>query len=127
MGYRALADVILVLHLCFVLFVVLGALLLVRWPRVAFVHLPAAAWGVWIEYAGAICPLTPLEQQLRQRGGETAYAGGFVEHYITAALYPAGLTRGIQLVLGSGVLLLNLILYLRWWHRRARRRSLEAA
>ena len=127
MGYRALADVILVLHLCFVLFVVLGALLLVRWPRVAFVHLPAAAWGVWIEYAGAICPLTPLEQQLRQRGGETAYAGGFVEHYITAVLYPAGLTRGIQLVLGSGVLLLNLILYLRWWRRRARRRSLEAA
>jgi len=127
MGYRALADVILVLHLGFVLFVVLGGLLLVRWPWIAFVHLPAAAWGVWIEYAGAICPLTPLEQQLRQRGGETAYAGGFVEHYITAVLYPAGLTRGIQLVLGSGVLLLNLILYLRWWRRRARRRSLEAA
>lgn len=127
MGYRALADVILVLHLGFVLFVVLGGVLLVRWPRLAFVHLPAAAWGVWIEYAGAICPLTPLEQQLRQRGGETAYTGGFVEHYIMAVLYPAGLTRGIQLVLGSGVLLLNLILYLRWCRRRAHRRSFEAA
>jgi hypothetical protein len=126
MGYRALADLILVLHLGFVLFVVLGALLLVRRPRIAFVHLPAAAWGVWIEYAGAICPLTPLEQQLRQRGGETAYAGGFVEHYVTAVLYPAGLTRGIQLVLASGVLLLNVILYLRWWRRRTRR-SLETA
>src|ERR687889_2933712 len=94
MPYRALADAVLVLHLAFVLFVVLGGLLVLRWPRLAWLHLPAAIWGVLIEFAGFVCPLTPLEVGLRRLGGEAGYEGGFIEHYLTGALYPAGLNRG---------------------------------
>jgi hypothetical protein len=109
--YRALADAVLVLHLGFVLFVVLGGLPVLRWTRVAWLHIPAAIWGVLIEYTGWICPLTPLENSLRARGGETGYAGGFIEHYIQPVLYPAGLTRGTQMVLGSLALVVNLTAY----------------
>ena len=111
MWYRAAADLVLITHFAFVLFVVLGGLLVIRWPRLAWVHVPVAVYGAIIEFLGFICPLTPLENTLRQRGGEAGYAGGFVEHYITATIYPAGLTRGIQLVLGVGVLVLNAVLY----------------
>ena len=111
MIYRVLADLVLVLHLGFVLFVVLGGLLVVRWPQMAWVHIPAAVWGVLIEYSGWICPLTPLENSFRVRGGEAGYSGGFIQHYIQPLLYPNGLTRGTQLVLGSVVLLLNLAAY----------------
>jgi len=109
--YRVLADLVLVVHLCFVLFVVLGGLAILRWPRLAFLHVPAAVWGVLIEYSGWICPLTPLENSLRVRGGEAGYSGGFIQHYIQPTLYPAGLTRPVQLVLGSIVLVLNLAAY----------------
>jgi len=109
--YRALADLILALHLVFVLFVVLGGLLVLKWPRAAWLHIPAAIWGVLIEYTGWICPLTPLENSLRTRGGEAGYNGGFIEHYIQPLLYPAGLTRSTQVVLGSLVLALNLTAY----------------
>jgi len=109
--YRALADLVLVVHLTFVLFVVLGGLLVLRWPRAAWLHVPAAIWGVLIEYTGWICPLTPLENSFRTRGGEMGYSGGFIEHYIQPLLYPAGLTRSTQLVLGSLVLVLNLTAY----------------
>jgi hypothetical protein len=109
--YRGLADLVLVVHLAFVLFVVLGGLLALRWPRVAWVHVPVALYGATIEFVGFICPLTPLEIWLRRRGGEAGYEGGFIEHYIMAALYPTGLTREIQLALGVGVLLLNAIVY----------------
>jgi hypothetical protein len=109
--YRALADLILALHLGFVLFVVLGGMLVLRWPRAAWLHLPAAIWGVLIEFTGWICPLTPLENSLRTRGGEAGYSGGFIEHYIQPLLYPAGLSRQTQVVLGSVVLLLNLTAY----------------
>jgi len=109
--YRALADLVLVVHLLFVLFVVLGGLLVLRWPVVAWLHIPAAVWGVLIEYTGWICPLTPLENSLRIRGGEVGYSGGFIQHYIQPLLYPAGLTRETQLVLGSVALLLNLSAY----------------
>jgi uncharacterized protein DUF2784 len=109
--YRALADLVLVVHFAFVLFVVLGGLLVLRWPRAAWLHVPAAIWGVLIEYTGWICPLTPLENSLRMRGGEAGYSGGFIEHYIQPLLYPAGLTRSTQVVLGSLALVLNLTAY----------------
>ena len=117
MPYRALADLVLVLHLGFVLFVVLGGLLVLRWPLLAWLHLPAAAWGALIEFAGWICPLTPLEQRLRVLAGDGGYQGGFIEHYVTAWLYPAGLTRSTQLLLGVLVILVNLLIYLRLLRR----------
>jgi hypothetical protein len=109
--YRTLADLILALHLAFVLFVVLGGLLVLRWRRIAWVHIPGAIWGVLIEYTGWICPLTPLENSFRIRGGQAGYSGGFIEHYIQPLLYPAGLTRSTQVVLGSVVLALNVTAY----------------
>jgi hypothetical protein len=120
MLFRSAADLVLVVHLAFVLFVVLGGLLALRWRRVAWVHVPVALYGAAIEFVGFICPLTPLEVWLRRRGGEAGYEGGFVEHYVTAALYPSGLTREIQIALGTGVLVLNAIVYLVWWRRRER-------
>ena len=106
-----LADVVVVLHFAFVLFVVLGGLLVLRWRWVAYLHIPAAIWGVLIEFAGWVCPLTPLENRLRTAAGQAGYQGDFVEHYILPALYPAPLTRNIQLVLGCLVLGLNLGIY----------------
>ena len=119
MPYRLLADLVVVAHLLFVLFVVAGGLLVLRWPRLAWLHVPAAVWGALIEFAGWICPLTPLENRLRRLGGEAGYEGGFVEEYLLAILYPAGLTRTHQLVLGALVLALNLGVYgyVLWRHR----------
>lgn len=111
MIYRSLADLVLVVHLAFVLFVVLGGLLVLRWRWVALLHVPAAIWGILIEYTGGICPLTPLENWLRQLGGEAGYAGGFIQHYIQPVLYPSGLTRGTQIVLGTLALLFNIAAY----------------
>ena len=120
---RALADLVLLVHLAFVLFVVLGGLLVLRRRRWAWLHLPCAAWGVLIEFAGWICPLTPLEVSLRMRGGEAGYAGDFIGHYVTAALYPEGLTRGVQVALGSVALLLNAAVYAWIVGRRRRLRA----
>lgn len=111
MLHRGLADIVLVVHFAFVLFVVLGGLLVLRWPRVVWAHVPIAVYGAVIEFAGFICPLTPLENSLRRRGGEAGYEGGFIEQYITATLYPAGLTREIQVGLGVAVLVLNAAIY----------------
>lgn len=111
MSYRVLADLVLILHLGFVVFVVLGGLLVLRWPAIMALHIPAAVWGVMIEFTGWLCPLTPLENWLRVRGGELGYSGGFIEHYIQPVLYPSGLTRGIQIALGTLVVLLNLTAY----------------
>jgi hypothetical protein len=118
MTYRWLADFVLVLHAGFVAFVMLGGLLVLRWPRVAWVHLPVVAWGAGIEFAGGICPLTPLENHWRRLAGEAGYGGGFVEHYLLAALYPHGLTRTVQVALGLLVLGVNAALYARAWRRR---------
>jgi hypothetical protein len=112
MLFRLLADAIVVVHLGFVLFVVLGGLFVLRWPRMAWVHLPAAAWGAWIEFAGWICPLTPLENWLRQQGGGPVYATSFVERYVGPVLYPAALSREIQWALGGLVLAVNALVYL---------------
>ena len=111
MLYRWLADLIVVVHVAFVLFVVLGGFAVLRWPGVAWIHIPAVAWGVWVEFTGWICPLTPLEQTLRARAGEAGYAGGFIQHYLLRALYPAGLTRQVQWALGVLVLLVNVAAY----------------
>jgi len=113
MVYRILADVVAVVHFAFIVFVLLGALLLLRWPRVMWLHLPAAAWGVAIEFAGWFCPLTRLENWLLRRAGESGYEGGFVAHYIFALIYPAGLTRGVEVVIGIVVLALNVGLYVK--------------
>lgn len=111
MLYRILADAVVVLHSAFVLFVVLGGLFALRWPRAAWLHLPAALWGAGIEFAGGICPLTPLEIHLRRLGGEAGYAGGFVEHYVLPVLYPAALSRDVQTILGGIVIGLNVLIY----------------
>ena len=113
MPYRLLAGAVVVLHLGFVLFVAAGGLLVWRWRRLAWAHLPALAWGVWIELSGGICPLTPLENDLRRLGGEAAYCGDFVGHYLLPVLYPEGLDRGIQAALAAGVLALNAGVYWR--------------
>jgi hypothetical protein len=120
-----MADIVVVIHFAFVLFVVLGGLLVLRWPRLAYVHLPAATCGVLIELTGWICPLTPLEHDLRQRAGGQGYSGSFIEHYLLPVLYPAALTRDIQLILGGVALAMNLAIYayvLR--HRSGTRRPL---
>jgi hypothetical protein len=117
MVFQFLADVIVVVHFAFVLFVVLGGLLVLPWPAVRWVHLPAAAWGVWIEFTGRICPLTPLENALRLRGGEAAYSGDFVSRYVLPVLYPAGLTRPVQLFLGLIVIAVNVAVYAVLWAR----------
>ena len=122
MFYRWLADAVVVLHGVFVAFVLVGGFLALRWPRLKWVHLPAAVWGVLIEYAGWVCPLTPLENVLRARAGEAGYSGGFVEHYILPALYPGDLTSSVRWVLGSIALMVNLAAYTLMW-RRTRRRS----
>jgi hypothetical protein len=112
MRYRLAADALLLGHLAFVFFVVLGGLLALRWPRLAWAHVPAAVWGAVVEFTGWICPLTPLEVALRRAAGDAGYTGGFVEHYILAALYPNGLTRATQLTLGLAVVVLNVGIYM---------------
>ncbi|HYS59869.1 MAG TPA: DUF2784 domain-containing protein, partial [Gemmatimonadales bacterium] len=111
MVYRILADAVVLVHAAFVAFVVLGGFLAWRWRWVVWLHVPCALWGVAIEYAGWICPLTPLENALRARAGLEGYRGGFVEHYVIPALYPAGLARPTQVVLGTIVLVVNLVAY----------------
>lgn len=120
MIYRIAANLVLLAHLAFVVFVVLGGWVVLRRPGLALVHVPAAAWGAWIELAGDVCPLTPLENRLRAVSGAAGYSEGFIEHYIVALVYPAGLTRPVQLALGVGVVLVNLFFYgllLRRWGR----------
>jgi len=111
MLYRWLADAVVVLHAAFVVFVVLGGVLVIRWRRLAWLHVPAAIWGALIEFAGWICPLTPLENSFRGRAGDAGYAGGFVEHYLLRALYPDGLTPSVRWLLGAIVVVVNGIAY----------------
>lgn len=116
--YARLADLVVIVHAAFVAFVALGALLVWRRPRLAWVHVPCVIWGVAIEWTGGICPLTPLEQSLRRAAGQAGYQGGFIEHYLEPILYPAGLTRTAQLVLGAAALLVNLAAYAALVRRR---------
>lgn len=117
----AVAADAVVVHLLFIVFAVLGGLLVWRWPWLVVLHLPAAAWGVLVELMRWPCPLTPLEQRLRVAAGEAGYSGGFIEHYVLPILYPAGLTPQIQIALGLFVLGLNLLIYAGLVKRRWRR------
>jgi hypothetical protein len=111
MFWRIAADALVLLHLGFILFVLLGGLLLLRWPRLLCLHLPAVAWGIVVECLHLGCPLTPWENNLRRMAGQAGYEDGFIEHYLIPLIYPAGLTPQIQLWLGSIVLLVNLNVY----------------
>ena len=111
MHYELLADAVVVMHLAFVVFAVAGGLLVWRWTRLAWAHVPAFCWAVFVEFSGWICPLTPLEKHLRWLAGEQAYHGDFVAHYLLPVLYPPGLTRPVQWMLGAFVLALNVLVY----------------
>jgi Protein of Unknown function (DUF2784) len=111
MRYALLADAVLVLHGLFIVWAVLGALAVAWRPWLAWFHLPAGAWAVWVSVSGSYCPLTPLEQSLRRAAGQAGYEGGFIEHYLTAAIYPQGLTPKLQLAFGLAVLVINVVLY----------------
>src|ERR1043166_2544889 len=119
MRYRVLADGIMLLHFAYIVFVIGGALLVLQRRWWMWLHLPAVAWGVWVEFFARMCPLTPLENALRARAGQAGYAGGFIDHYITRLVYPEGLTARGQVVLGACVVIVNVLLYTRIW-RRAR-------
>ena len=114
-----LAMLVVLLHLAFIVFVVAGGFLARRWPRLAWVHVPCAAWGVFIELSGRVCPLTPLENLLRRRAGQAGYAESFIEHYLLALVYPQCLTPGLQLAAAGLVLGANALAYGRLWRRRA--------
>ena len=119
MIYKILADALIIVHFTFILFVCLGGLLLFKSKKIAWLHIPAAFWGAVIEFTGWICPLTPLENQLRFKAEIEVYSGGFIEHYLIPIIYPEGLTRPIQWILGSAVILLNLMFYLKaFWRRK---------
>ena len=120
MLYARLADLVVLLHSLFVLFVVAGGVLVWRWPRLARIHLPAAVWGVMIEFGGWICPLTYLENYFRRQGGMAGYRETFVEHYLEPTLYPLGLTAKTQLFFGLTALGVNLACYLLLWQHRRR-------
>jgi hypothetical protein len=126
MVWRALADVVVAIHVAFVLFVVFGGLLVLRRPAIAWLHLPAAVWGAWVELVGWVCPLTPLENLLRARGGGAGYEASFVERYLLPALYPSELTRELQFALGVAVLLINAAIYGRFLANRRRRQKLHS-
>jgi len=119
--YTLAADLVFIVHLAFAAFVVLGGLLVLRWARLAWLHVPALMWGVYTEFSGVVCPLTPLEVRLRQLGGQAGYQGDFVTHYLVPILYPAHLTRAIQLGLGLAALVPNLLIYAYLVRKRATR------
>jgi uncharacterized protein DUF2784 len=123
MLYRLLADLTVLVHLAFVLFVALGGLLVWRWHQLAWVHIPCALWGIILEFAGWICPLTPLENHLRALGGEAGYSGGFIAHYILPVLYPDHLTPAFRIVLAIFALTVNLAAYTVLLHRLAQLRK----
>lgn len=109
-----MADAVVAFHAAFILFGLFGAVLLVRWPRLAWLHVPVLAWGIWIELSGNYCPLTPLENRLREEAGGVGYQGGFIDHYLTPIIYPEGLTRGTQAVFGAILIGINLLFYWRF-------------
>ncbi len=122
--YGNLATLVVIAHFAFIVFVMFGGFLAVRWMWAPWVHVPCSLWGGFVELSGRVCPLTPLENRLRRAAGSAEYAGGFIEHYLLPVMYPAGLTRPIQIALGVGVVLLNVAIYA-WVIRRRRARRAE--
>jgi len=121
MVQRILADSVLILHFMFIIFVVAGGLLALRWRWILLLQLPSALWGIFIEISGGVCPLTPLENALRRAAGSSGYSGGFVEHYLLPVVYPRSLSHSVQLVLAGAVLVTNSVIYLAVLRRRAAR------
>ncbi|MHC4934110.1 MAG: DUF2784 domain-containing protein [Planctomycetota bacterium] len=124
MVHRALADLVLVLHLAFIAFVVAGGLLSLRWRWTPLVHLPAVLWGVFVELTGRVCPLTPLENALRRASGASGYSGGFIENYLAPIIYPAVLSRQGAILLAGLLVLVNALVYLVVWRRYRRAREM---
>ena len=122
MWMRLAADAVLVVHLAFILFVVAGALLALRYAWFIWLQIPAAIWGTWVELANRVCPLTILENALRLRAGQSGYDESFIEHYLMPIIYPAGLTRSMQFWLAGILVTINLVLYTVWLLRRRKRR-----
>jgi hypothetical protein len=118
MIYGILADIVVLVHAAFVLFAVFGGFLVLRWRRLAWLHIPAVLWAALVEVAGWICPLTPQENLLRHRAGNVVYNSDFIEHYLMPILYPAALTQELQMALGLAVLFINVSVYVWVWHRR---------
>ena len=121
MPYSFLADLVVVIHFAFIVFVVMGGLLALRWRWAPWVHVPAVLWGGFVEVTGRVCPLTPLENWLRQAHGTTGYSEGFIEHYLLPIIYPSGLTPAVQLVLATALVLSNAATYVLAWRRGLRR------
>ena len=119
MIFRLLADLVVLVHVAFVLVVVTGGFVALRWRRLVWLHVPAALWGVLVELTGWVCPLTPLENALRRVAGETGYRGGFIEHYVLPLLYPVHYTLALRLVLAALVVLLNGVAYGLYFRRRS--------
>ena len=117
-----LAEIIVVLHLLFIIFALFGGLMVLKWPRLIWLHIPVVVWGALTEFMGLICPLTPLEIWLRQQAGADPYEGGFISHYLVPLIYPPGLTPAVQWLLGAGLVLFNLLVY-GWLYRRRYRRT----
>lgn len=134
MYYRLLAHFVFLTHLVFIAFVMLGGLGALRWRWIIWFHLPAASWGALIEFCGWTCPLTPVEINLLQGAGAAGYTDGFIEHYLAPFIYPIGLTRTVQWLLGAGVIVTNVFVYTWVWRRhrlgrgvRERRRAFTTA
>jgi hypothetical protein len=123
MLYRVAADALVALHLGFIIFVIAGGFLLLRWPRLIWIHPAAAVWGTLIEFFRWTCPLTPLENRLRGLAGDAGYQGGFIEHYVIPIVYPPGLSSGLKIVLGILVILINILAYTVYFRRRRPHRS----
>ena len=121
MIYQVLANLVLLAHAAFIAFVIFGGVLALRWPWMAFMHLPALVWGAAVIAMGWICPLTPLENTLRDLAGGKGYSDGFIEHYLLLAIYPPGLTRHVQALLAASLIVGNLVVYARLYHRAARK------
>ncbi|THI87684.1 MAG: DUF2784 domain-containing protein [Nitrospira sp. CG24A] len=120
MWHLWLADLVLCIHVGFVFFVIFGGLLVLKWRWIAWLHLPAAVWGAAVEFTGWICPLTPLENWLREQGGAASYRSDFIAQYLLPVLYPEGLTHNVQLLFGTGVVVLNAAVYWGLWKMQMR-------